>query len=151
RAGAGRRARRIELGRHFGLDPVWDVSAVAPAEGLDPAARFDVVLEGTGRLDGWQGAFARTAPGGQAGPFGGPPPRAEVPADSYRLHYEEVRVLGSFHFSPRDVARARDYLLSGRLELAPLIDACLPLDQLPEALRRLQRSEGLQYAIDPWA
>jgi L-iditol 2-dehydrogenase len=72
------------------------------------------------------------------------------PVDSYRLHYEEVRVLGSFHFSPRDVAKAREYLLAGGLELDALISGCLPLKHLPEALAALQAGDALQYAIDPW-
>jgi len=49
------------------------------------------------------------------------------------------------------VAKAREHLLSGQLELAPLIDDCLPLEDLPEVMRRLQASEGMQYAVDPWA
>jgi L-iditol 2-dehydrogenase len=150
RAGAGRRAARLELARCFGLGPVWDVGRVPLAQQLPPAERFDCVLECTGRLDGWREAFERTAPGGQVLLFGGLPRGTAFPVDSYRLHYEEVRVLGSFHFSPRDVARAREYLLSGVLELDPLISGCLPLTQLSEAMRRLQAGEGIQYAIDPW-
>jgi L-iditol 2-dehydrogenase len=149
-AGAGRRPRRLELARDFGLDPVWDVGAAPLAEQLDPGERFDLVLECTGQLDGWQQAYERTAAGGQVLLFGGLPRGTLFPVDSFRLHYEEVRLLGSFHFSPRDVAKARDYLLSGRLEVDPLIDDCLPLEQLPEVMRRLQQSEGIQYAVDPW-
>jgi L-iditol 2-dehydrogenase len=151
RAGSGRRVRRLELGRRFGLHPVWDAGSAPLSEQLDPDERFDVVLECTGRLDGWQEAFDRTAPGGQVVLFGGLPRGTVFPVDSFRLHYEEVRVLGSFHFSPRDVAKAREFLLSGRLELGALIDDCLPLERLPEVMRRLQHSEGLQYAVDPWA
>ncbi|MCI0459100.1 MAG: alcohol dehydrogenase catalytic domain-containing protein [Gemmataceae bacterium] len=150
RVGAGRRARRLELGRRFGLDPVWDVSTIPLDEQLNPAERFDVVLECTGRLEGWQQAFDRTAPGGQVLLFGGLPRGTVFPVDSYRQHYEEVHVLGSFHFAPRDVVQARDYLLSGRLELTPLIDACLSLERLPEGLLRLEQGEGIQYALDPW-
>src|SRR5436190_1142909 len=57
RAGAGRRAGLVELGRCFGLDPVWDVSQVPLREQLPAGERFDVVLECTGRLEGWQEAF----------------------------------------------------------------------------------------------
>jgi L-iditol 2-dehydrogenase len=149
-AGAGRRGGRLELARCFGLSPVWDVGKVPLAEQLPAAERFDCVIECTGRLDGWREAFERTAPGGQVLLFGGLPRGTSFAVDSYRLHYEEVRVLGSFHFSPADVARAREYLLSGDLELDPLISGCLPLAQLPEAMRRLQAGEGIQYAIDPW-
>jgi L-iditol 2-dehydrogenase len=150
RSGAGRRPPRLELARHFGLHPVWDVGAAPLAEQLPASERFDCVIECTGRLDGWQQAFDRAAPGGQVLLFGGLPRDTVFAVDSYRLHYEEIRVRGSFHFSPADVARAREFLLSGELELAPLISGCLPLPQLEEALRRLQRGEGLQYAIDPW-
>jgi L-iditol 2-dehydrogenase len=151
RAGAGRRAPRLELARRFGLGPVWDVGAVPLMEQLSESERFDCVIECTGRSDGWQQAFDRTAPGGQVLLFGGLPRGTTFPADSYRLHYEEVRVLGSFHFAPRDVALAREHLLSGRLETAALVSGCLPLGRLAEALHRLERGDGIQYAIDPWA
>src|SRR5262249_19522161 len=95
-------------------------------------------------------AFDQAAPGGQVLLFGGLPRGTPFPVDSYRLHYEEIRALGSFHFSPRDVTRAREYLLAGELELAALISGCLPLTQLPEAMHRLERGDGMQYAIDPW-
>jgi L-iditol 2-dehydrogenase len=150
RAGAGRRPARVEVGRCLGLRPAWDVTTVPLREQLPPDERFDVVVESTGRLDGWEEAFARTAPGGQVLLFGGLPRGTVLPIDSYRAHYEEVRLVGSFHFSPRDVARARDFLLSGELELDALISGCLPLCELPEALRRLETGEALQFAIDPW-
>ncbi len=150
-SGAGRRARRVELARRFGLDPVWDVSTLPLNEQLSTNERFDCVVECTGRLEGWQQALDCTAPGGQVLLFGGLPAGTVFPVDSYRLHYEEIRVQGSFHFSPRDVARAREHLLAGSLELEPLISGCLPLTQLAEALHRLQQGEGLQYAIDPWS
>jgi L-iditol 2-dehydrogenase len=150
-AGAGRRAARVELGRCLGLRPTWDVTAAPLRAQLPPEERFDCVIECTGQPDGWQEAFERTSPGGQVVLFGGVPRGTSVALDTYRLHYEEVRVVGSFHFSPRDVAEAREHILSGELELDALVSGCLPLAELPEAMRRLESGEGLQYAIDPWA
>jgi L-iditol 2-dehydrogenase len=151
RLGAGRRPSSLELGRRFGLHPVWDVQQKPLAEQFPPSERFDCIIECTGRLEGWQQAFDRTAPGGQVLLFGGLPRGTVFPVDSYRLHYEEIRVLGSFHFSPCDVAQAGDYLLGGELELDPLISGCLPLAELPEALQRLSEGKAMQYAIDPWS
>jgi L-iditol 2-dehydrogenase len=151
RAGAGRRPPRVELARRFGLSPALDLTEVPLAERLPAGERFDVVIECTGKPDGWQTAFDRTAAGGQAVMFGGLPQGAIFPADSYRVHYEEVRIVGSFHFSPGDVARARDLLVGGAVDGAGLISDCLPLDGLPDALHRLHTSQGIQYAIDPWA
>jgi L-iditol 2-dehydrogenase len=148
--GAGRNAARLELARCLGLRPVFDVGTKPLSEQLPAKENFDVVIECTGKLEGWQTAFDLTAPGGQVLLFGGLPRGAIFSADAYRLHYEEIRVLGDFHFSPADVAAAREHLLSGGLELDPLVSGCLPLDRLPEAMRRLGAGEGLQYAIDPW-
>jgi L-iditol 2-dehydrogenase len=149
--GAGRGAGRLQLAQHFGVAQIWDVSAVPLDEQLEPDERFDCVLECTGRLDGWQQAFDRTAPGGQVLLFGGLPRDTVFSVDSFRLHYEEIRMFGSFHFSPRDVALAREHLLSGRLDLDSLISGCVPLGRLSEALHCLQKGEGIQYAIDPWS
>ncbi len=138
--GAGRRPERHMLARRFGLHTL---------DQLD-GEQFDVVIECTGKLDGWQQAFDCTAPGGQVQFFGGLPRDAVFPADSFRVHYEEVRILGSFHFSPADVVKARAFLLQGDLRCNDLITARLPLDRLSEGLERLNAGEGLQYAIDPW-
>jgi L-iditol 2-dehydrogenase len=144
-AGAGRRPARLELARRLGLAPVIDVTQE------EVPALFDCVIECTGTLGGWQSAFERTGPGGQVLLFGGLPRDTVFGVDSYRVHYEEVRILGSFHFSPRDVARAREYLLTGAIDPGGLISETLPLDRLCEALERLQAGDGIQYAIDPWA
>jgi L-iditol 2-dehydrogenase len=144
RAGAGRRPGRLELARRFGLNPVVDRT------NEELIGAFDVVLECTGKLDGWQAAFEKASPGGQVLLFGGLPRDAVFEVDSFRLHYEEVRLIGSFHFSPADVAKAREILLSGAIDADGLISATLPLDGLGEALERLHNGDGVQYAIDPW-
>jgi L-iditol 2-dehydrogenase len=145
RVAAGRRAERLALARRFGANAVWDVAAPGPGSN----EFFDCVLECTGQLEGWQEAVRRAAPGGQVLLFGGLPRGTAFAVDSYRLHYEELRLLGDFHFAPRDVAEAREHLLAGGLDLDPLISGRLPLSQLREALQRLERGEGMQYAIDP--
>lgn len=150
RVAAGKRRPRLDLARRFGLDLVYDISEAKLSDSLRPSDRFDCVIECTGQLAGWQEAFDLTGPGGQVLFFGGLPRETSFPTDSYRLHYEEVRMLGSFHFSPHDVRKAREYLLSGKLELKPLISACLPLHQLGQALEQLRDGKGIQYAIDPW-
>jgi L-iditol 2-dehydrogenase len=151
RFGAGRRDEGLRLAQTFNMDAVWDVRATPLSERIAAAGLFDCVIECTGNLEGWRQAFAATAPGGQVLLFGGLPRGTDIALDSYRLHYEEVRVLGSFHFAPRDVAKARALLLAGDLQLSSLISDCVPLARLPEALARLQQGQGIQYAIDPWS
>jgi L-iditol 2-dehydrogenase len=150
-AGAGRRLARVELARRFGMNPVLDLSQSTIADHQPGLGRFDCVIECTGRLDGWQQAFDLTAPGGQVLFFGGLPRETMFPTDTFRLHYEEIHMLGSFHFSPNDVAQAREFLLAGDMQLDPLITDCIPLEHLDTALEKLSKGNGIQYAIDPWA
>lgn len=147
RAAAGRRPERVQLAKRFGAATTWDVASEPPPG----AERFDCVIECTGTSDGWRQAVEHAAPGGQVLLFGGLPRGTEFPVDSYRLQYEELRLVGAFHFTPRDVARAREHLLGGGLDLDPLISGRLPLEQLSEAMRRLEAGEGMQFAIDAWA
>ncbi len=149
RCGAGRRKRRIELARRFGLDPVWEVPAGEPIPADLRRRRFDLALECTGKVEGWQLAFDHVLPGGQVLLFGGLPKGTQWPVDCTRLHYEEIRLIGGFHFGPQDVLKARQALLEGGLDLDPLVDACMSLEELPEVMRRLSASEGMQYAIAP--
>ena len=69
------------------------------------------------------------------------------PDQERKLRFQ-LAVLGCFHFSPRDVAQARELLLAGGLDLDSLISGHWPLEQLPEAMQALARGDGLQYAID---
>jgi L-iditol 2-dehydrogenase len=147
--GAGRRDAGLRIARDFGRE-TWDVRETPLAERIASSGLFDCVIECTGNLDGWHSAFDAACAGGEVLLFGGLPRGTAFSVDSYRVHYEEVRVLGSFHFSPRDVAKARDLLLAGNLELSPLITERVPLARLPEALGRLEAGQGIQYAIDPW-
>lgn len=150
-AGVARRESAQRLAARLGLDPVWNVKQKQLKEQLPPAEQFDCVLECTGKLEGWGEAVERTAPGGQTLLFGGVPRGTVFPVDSYRLHYEDLRLIGSFHFSPADVAKAREFLLSGKLELDSLINETMPLRKLPDAMRLLEKGDVMQVAIEPWS
>jgi hypothetical protein len=49
------------------------------------------------------------------------------------------------------MARAREYLRAGNLELGSLVSGRESLAGLAGALNRLRQGEGIPYAIDPWA
>jgi hypothetical protein len=48
------------------------------------------------------------------------------------------------------VVLAREHLLADYIQADRLISGSFALECLGEALQRLTRGEGLQYAIDPW-
>ena len=69
--------------------------------------------------------------------------------DTYRLHYEQVRVISPFHFTPEAVRHAYELLTSGKIPANNLISDTYPLAQLTHAFDLLQRGEGIKYAVIP--
>ena len=64
-----------------------------------------------------------------------------------RLHYSEISLAGSFHYTPDDARAAMQALASGELDPSPLISGRGGLSELPRLLDAQRRGEGIRYAI----
>jgi L-iditol 2-dehydrogenase len=106
--GVGSREKRRALAPSFG-------AVAAEPEGAD------VVIEAAGSVEAWERALSLVRPGGMVLAFGGLPRDTHVPVDAYRIHYEEVRLLGSFHHTPRHFRAALAFLASGAVPFERLI------------------------------
>lgn len=109
----------------------------------------DLVIECTAQPRVWEEALLLARPGGQVVLFGGCPPGTTVSLDTYRLHYDQVRVFSPFHFTPRAVRQAQEMLASGSIPTRHLISGSYPLSQLPQAFDLLQQGQGIKYAVIP--
>lgn len=89
--------------------------ALAPLFGARAAApeKADVVMEAAGTEEAWNRALELVRPGGTVLAFGGLPAGSRVAVDPYRIHYEEVRLVGAFHHTPRHFRAALAFLASG--------------------------------------
>ena len=89
--------------------------ALAPLFGAEAGdgADADVVIEAAGTEGAWQRALELVRPGGSVVYFGGRERGTELRVDTYRLHYEELTLRGSFHHTPRHVRAALAFLGSG--------------------------------------
>ena len=96
----GGRPERRELVPEFG-------GRAGTSEGVD------VAIEAAGTADAWQQALRLVRRGGTVVLFGGLPAGEQVGLDAYRLHYDELTVLGAFHHTPRTVRAALVFLASG--------------------------------------
>ncbi|HET9287272.1 MAG TPA: zinc-binding dehydrogenase [Gaiella sp.] len=106
--GVGSRPERRALATSFGAVP-------AEPEGAD------VVIEAAGTVEAWERALRLVRPGGTVLAFGGLPRDARVQLDPYRIHYEEVRLLGAFHHTPRHFRAALAFLASGAFPFERLV------------------------------
>lgn len=149
--GAGWRPTRLAVARSTQAADIWDLEAVPLAERIAAQREFDCVIECTGTSEGWRDAIAAALPASQILFFGGLPKGTSFPVDSYRLHYEELRLLGSFHFTPDDVRRSVELLANPALHLEDMVAGTLPLERLEEALEAMAEGRAIKYAIDPHA
>jgi L-iditol 2-dehydrogenase len=131
----GGRPERRELTPAFGAVP-------------GPGAGADVAIEAAGKPEAWQEAVRLVRPGGTVVLFGGLERGTAVSLDSYRLHYEELTLLGAFHHAPRHVRAALAFLASGAYPWERLITHRLELDELPALFADPPR-ELLKAAVYP--
>jgi L-iditol 2-dehydrogenase len=148
---AGRRAAKLAAAQALGADDVV-------AEGRDLTEHVlaqtdgrgaDAVVECTGMPEVWQKAPSYARRGGTVILFGGCPPGTTVTLDTYRMHYDGVRVASPFHFRPRDVAES--FRLLGRRDLGweKLITSRAGLDDVPAVFERLGDGREIKCAIMP--
>lgn len=109
----------------------------------------DLVVECTGSLNIWEKALNYVRKGGTVVLFGGCPSGSMVCYDTHRLHYDELTLLGSFHYTPQDVKTAYETLINGDIDLSLLISGEFPLMEIEYAMRLLKDGKGIKYALKP--
>jgi L-iditol 2-dehydrogenase len=148
----GRRAERMRLAKSLGVATTLDARAgdlVREVRALTGGRGADAVIESTGALDVWEATPTYVRRGGTVVLFGGLPGGSRVSFDAARLHYDEVRLLGPFHFTPRAVRAAYDLLDRRAIYVEPLVSARYSLDRLDIAFDELESGAGLnlKFAI----
>jgi threonine dehydrogenase-like Zn-dependent dehydrogenase len=137
---AGRHADKLELaaGPRISVHPVSQFLAAA----ADVFARYDIVVEATGRPDGFAAALASVRPTGiivQKSTVAG-----AVEVDLSRVVVDEVTVIGSRcgPFAPAIAA-----LGSGKVKVKDLISARYPLSRAVDALKAASDPASLKMIL----
>src|SRR5207253_1616366 len=98
----GRGAARLDLARQMGADTLLSSeheADIAEAVRGQTAGRrgADVVIECVGRPEVWQQAVAMARKAGTVNLFGGCPSDTTMTLDTARIHYDELKIMGTFH------------------------------------------------------
>ena len=112
-------------------------------------APFDLVVDTTGHPAYASSLAARVAPGGTLLLFAGMAAGSRVEVDAVRVHYEEVSVVGSFHYTPADADRALALLASGEVPAARLLSKSRPLAEWSEAFEEVERGDVMKTVLVP--
>ncbi len=109
----------------------------------------DLVVECTGQIDVWHKSVNYVRRGGTVILFGGCKGGASVQFDTHRLHYDEITLIGSFHFTPGDVKSAYDLLCTKNIDVKPLITDTAELIDIRAVFEDLRNGKGIKYSIRP--
>jgi L-iditol 2-dehydrogenase len=148
---AGRREPRLEIARTLGIETVntrnQNIAEAIRSRTQERGA--DIVIECTGREEVWEAAPDLARRGGTVSFFGGLPADAKALFTASRLHYDEIRLISPFHFTPEAVRRARDLLVEKLIDPLPLITETVPLAEIASVFQRLKDGEGIKFAVTP--
>ncbi|MCL6534330.1 MAG: alcohol dehydrogenase catalytic domain-containing protein [Armatimonadetes bacterium] len=140
----GRRPEKLRLAQELGAQ-TWVLED--PEE--VPSERFDAVIEATGARAMWELAPRWCMPGGKVLFYSGLAKDETVCLPAEPLHYDELTLLGSFHLTTEDAVQALERLKAGGLPVERLISETYPLRAIKQVFERLDRGEGMKYAIVP--
>ena len=133
-----RRREALAIAREHGAHET--VVAVAGPDGLTlegkAGAGFDVVFDAGGARETAELAIRSTARGGAVSLFAGCPEGTRVNVDVTKVHYDEIRIVGSFHHTPAAFREAFRLISTGRVEPEKFISSRKPLRDLPQSLIR---------------
>jgi L-iditol 2-dehydrogenase len=153
---AGRNPGRLRRALEQGA-----IQAVDASSGRDLAERLatcgrdgsgpDVVIEAAGLAETAEAAIRAVRKGGLVNLFAGCPAEARVALDAQRLHYDELTLTSTFHYTPRSFRTAHRLIADQKLRADAFITSDAPLEALPAVLRHLAGGgDGLKTAILPW-
>jgi len=109
----------------------------------------DVVIEAVGLPQTYGEAVELVRRGGQVLLFAGAPEGTSVTFNTYRLHYDEIRVTGSVSLTINDSQRAYKLVEAGMIKPSIFITDRYPLSKIKEALELHRAGKGIKYAIIP--
>jgi L-iditol 2-dehydrogenase len=146
----GLEEERLKIARRLGADLVFEPSqTIKSVRDFTEGMGADYVIECTGQPSIWEASLEYVRKGGTVSLFGGCRPGTTVTFDAARLHYDEITLRGTFHFSPEDVKRAALLLKREAINVKKLLSGTYPLKEIHTVFQKLVKGEGIKYALVP--
>ncbi len=121
-------ASRLGAARTVQVEPSADLVEVIQRSAK---TSFDVVIEAVGKPETWEAAVELTRKGGRVNFFGGCPAGSSISLDTGRIHYSNLKLLASFHHTPKTLRIAFQLIEDGLIQSTDFVDGACHLDDLP--------------------
>ncbi len=146
--------RRLPLAAAFHPDASVQVNERDPVAAILQATDglgADVAIIATPSAESQQQGIEAVRRRGTVVLFGGLPreePFARL--DTNRIHYNELRVIGSFSYPARNHVEALQVIQEGGICADALVSRVIPLEGIEDAILSSERGEVLKVVVDPW-
>ncbi|MEM2921453.1 MAG: zinc-binding dehydrogenase, partial [Candidatus Bathyarchaeia archaeon] len=107
----------------------------------------DGVIVAAGSKKAVESALTAVSGAGTVVLFGGSYPPTKVEIDPNLIHYQEIRITGSYDQIPIHIKRALNLMKEGKIDVERLIAHRLPLTKLKEAFEIVKSMETLKVFI----
>lgn len=109
---------------------------------------LDVAIECVGLPSMWEKMFSLVRKGGYVHLFGGCASGTSVNIDTQRLHYDEVKIISSFHHTPQYFREALNLIASGKIDVDKLITKHLDMKYAKRAIEMHRDGEAIKILLE---
>ena len=148
----GHSPARLDVAKKLGathLVNAKEMDMIAAVRGLTDGYGADVVIECAGTKQTWETSVDIVRKGGRVLWFGGLPGGTRVDFDAARVHYGEIDLLNMHGGTVGNAQEAFDLIVSGAINVAPMLNGDLPLEQVELALKKMIDGEVVKMVIKP--
>lgn len=144
---------RLNYAKKLGADEVINnkkENAVERIEELTDGYGAEVVITAAGVPAAWELAVKIAAKGGLVNEYAGCAPDTTFTIPTGRIHYDMIKIIGTFHTTPNYVHRAWELIKTRTVDLSPIVTHRMPLKDVQKAFNLLATSkEAIKIAIIP--
>jgi L-iditol 2-dehydrogenase len=154
----GKNPYKLNIAKEIGADFTLNIKDFPNEDGLiEKINSFtnnygpEVVIEAVGLPEIWELATKIVCRGGLVNFFGGCKKGTKIELDTFKLHYDELKVLGVFHHTPEYAQKALSLLSDNFIQkvVGKIITKKMPLEELENAFLLHESGEVIQVAIKP--
>jgi len=142
-----RLALAAELGAWATLNAA-DPEVVQQVQSLTGGLGAEAVIVAVGSAAAEMQALQLAAPGGCVNYFAGTYPSTTIAVDPNVIHYKQLWVTGSFHFTPGGFRTALDLITREQVRVLPLISHRFALEDVAEAFDTVVDRGGMKVIVN---
>ncbi len=150
----GRNPIKLKMAHEFAeADLVIDINKYSNPEEIiinntNEKRGLDVAIECVGLPEMWEKMFSLVRKGGYVHFFGGCASGSSINLDTRRLHYDEVKIISSFHHTPKYFREALDLIASHKIDVAKLITKHMDMKYAKKAIEMHRDGEAVKILLE---